>query len=146
VKGTKDFTCGFDLLSQAGVVIAAPAWCVENTKIDIEVRRVAAVALSASLIVEGFDGKIDMETNELLALAVKCSGDGVVGGAGELVFGHLPGAYLSILGMTTATKGLRGYFILDKITAVIDLKEGRLVVMTVECSGDGSPGLEAVSL
>jgi hypothetical protein len=145
LKGRKDFGCAFDILAQSGVVIGSPAWNVAGTLIDLEIRRVAAVAFSATCIVESYEASVAVEGGDPVSMALTLGGDGVIGGSGELIFAHAPGDYVSICGMTSATKGIKGYFIIDRITALVDLMNGRLIELSVECSGDGVSAPEAVS-
>lgn len=65
--------------------------------------------------------------------------------AGVVVWSHLEGAVISVYVITTGTTGYKGYFIIDRITAEVDVKTKEPISITVECSGEGSPGIEAVA-
>lgn len=65
--------------------------------------------------------------------------------AGVVVWTHAEGTVISACGMSNAAKGFKGYFIIDRITGEIKPGTDELVSITVECSGEGTPGVEAVA-
>lgn len=146
VPGQRDFSASLAILSQSGVLIASPAWLDEGNLIDLEIRRVAVVGFGGTFRVANFDGLIDPTSEEPIGVTVALEGDGDIEDGGELNFAHSEGDYISVSGMSNATKGIKGIFIIERIRGTVDLKAGRLVTLAVDCLGDGTPGIEAISL
>lgn len=146
IPGQRDFSASLSILSQSGVLIASPAWLDEGNLIDLEIRRVTVVGFSGTFRIASFDGLLDPTTEEPVGVTASLEGDGEISDDGELNFAHSEGDYISVRGMSNATKGIKGIFIIERIRGTVDLKAGRLVTLAVDCLGDGTPGIEAVSL
>lgn len=145
VAGRKDCALSFEMLSQNGVALAAPAWCVEGTAIDFSVLRGVTSGLTGAAVVASVDPEMLIETEDIVKISVDCFNNALAFPTGELLFAHAPGAYISVRGMDNATKGIDGVFIIDRVSLVIDILACALVEQTVECSGDGG-ALTAVSI
>jgi hypothetical protein len=153
IPGKRSFKMSWDALSQAGVCLASPAWVVAGAYADVTIKRGSTVGLAASIIIDRPNGDIRIEDEELVSLSVDAFNDNTLSGGvpiyptGEVMtgFGHMPGEYISVVGMSSATKGLKGIFIIERITTVIDILGCKLVEQTIECLGDGTPGIEAVT-
>jgi len=63
---------------------------------------------------------------------------------GVLHWTHDEGAYITVEGYTATGVGIKGTFLIGRITGIDDIEGGTLVGLSVECGGDGAPGLEAI--
>jgi hypothetical protein len=63
---------------------------------------------------------------------------------GVLVWTHAEGASINVEGYSDTGIGIKGAFLIDRITGVVDIESGALVGISVECGGDGTPGLQAI--
>lgn len=63
---------------------------------------------------------------------------------GVVVWAHDEGDVISACGMSNATKGFKGFFIIDDISAEINPSTDELISIHVECSGEGTPGIEVI--
>ena len=60
---------------------------------------------------------------------------------GAIVFSKDEGDNIAVIATAVAGKTLTGNFIIDRISGIVDIEGGDLVGLSVECSGQGSPGV-----
>ena len=63
--------------------------------------------------------------------------------SGVLVWTYRRGDSIKLEGYSDTGVGIKGTFLIDRITNITDIEGGGLVGITVECSGDGTPGLSS---
>ena len=63
---------------------------------------------------------------------------------GVLVWTYRRGDSIKLEGYSDTGVGIKGTFLIDSVEDAIDIEGGGLVGITVQCSGDGTPGLASV--
>lgn len=63
---------------------------------------------------------------------------------GVLLWVHDEGDFIKVEGYSDTGVGIKGTFCIDRIFGLTDIEGGTLVGITVECGGDGDPGLAAI--
>lgn len=154
LRGHTNYKLTFEIGNQDGVIRGTPDWLIEGAQVELRFNTVATPeGFKGVFLVKNLSGDIDMETENALNIVAECVSDGVYPGQSEgiinvdaeCLFPHAVGDYISVKGMTDATHGISGIFFMERLVLDIDVLRQEPIILTVDCVGDGTPGLAAVA-
>jgi hypothetical protein len=63
---------------------------------------------------------------------------------GALIWTYEDGTSIKAEGYSATGVGFKGTFFIERISGIVDIEGGTLVGISVECGGDGTPGIESL--
>ena len=63
---------------------------------------------------------------------------------GAVNWPHNEGDYIKVEGYSDTGIGIKGTFCISRISGIQDIGSGAIIGMSVECGGDGTPGLQSI--